>query len=450
MEAASARGSSRRDAMNLMLSNLDKQALVEVHNWTPERLMYFDETTLRQEKEMYLSTCQGKSSPKDIACVTFRSLISEATKNQNQGPWSVTDKPEESVAPSGDKHDYYNPAPYHWPPPWWSPWRMYVKRDGLRRPGTEMYGPDSDLYDRSRLQAMINNVTVWSLASYFTDEEHYATKAAEAVDTWFVNPKTRMNPHLEWSQAIGPKRGKGYGVIETKDFYFFLDALRLLQQRGSFSPEQSKSLQDWFSTFLEYLKKDSQGLNENKAKNNHGLYYDVQVAAIAAFTNNSTVLSETIHQSTSRLWIQVASDGSMPHELARPTCEHYQAFTLSGWQILARMAIKAGVNLWKDPVRIGEGDKEQSSLLCKVMSTANPYHTKRALCDGNIEEIDERRWWPLALSTRSECPSWLSQNDQPAAWLREKALPTSKYQMPSMYFEHDGIAPFWNIGNPHE
>ena len=110
----------------------------------------------------------------------------------------------------------------------------------------------------------------------------------------------------------------------------------------------------------------------------------------------------------------------------------------------------AGVDLWKDPVRIGEGDKEKASLLCKAMSTANPYLTKRTVCDGNIEEIDERRWWPLALSTRSQCPSWLSQNDQPAAWLREKALPTSKYQMPSMYFEHDGIAPFWNIGNPGE
>ena len=312
-----------------------------------------------------------------------------------------------------------------------------------------MYGSGSNQFDRSRLQSMLNNVTVWSLSSYFTDDQRYAKKAVEAVDTWFINPVTRMNPHLRWAQVVGTMKGKGQGIIETRDFYFLLDAIRLLQWKEAFSPAQSESLQQWFSDFLEYLLSDEQGLFANMKDNNHGIYYDVQVTAIAAFVDNATVLSDAVHRSTSRLWAQIAPDGSMPHELKRPICEHYQVFTLSGLQILSRIADKVGVDLWKAPARLGTGDRKESSILCKALWKANPYLTRRNVCDGNIADIDERRWWPLNFSSK-RCPAWLLQNRSLSEWLEIPTPRMSIYEMPSIFFGHDGIGPFWNLGNPDQ
>jgi len=70
-----------------------------------------------------------------------------------------------------------HPAPYYHPPTKEDlandpdlDQNVFVRRDGERVLGTEMYGPYSERYDRSRLQAMFNNVTVWTLASFYSDD----------------------------------------------------------------------------------------------------------------------------------------------------------------------------------------------------------------------------------------------------------------------------------------
>ncbi len=44
----------------------------------------------------------------------------------------------------------------------------------------------------------------------------YAAHAARHLRAWFVDPATRMNPHLLYSQAIhGRVTGRGIGIIDT-------------------------------------------------------------------------------------------------------------------------------------------------------------------------------------------------------------------------------------------
>ena len=49
-----------------------------------------------------------------------------------------------------------------------------------------------------------------------TKDRHYGDKAAEHLRAWFVDPATRMNPNLEYSQGVtGVVTGRSYGIIDT-------------------------------------------------------------------------------------------------------------------------------------------------------------------------------------------------------------------------------------------
>ncbi|MEW5785495.1 MAG: alginate lyase family protein [Bacillota bacterium] len=68
------------------------------------------------------------------------------------------------------------------------------------------------------------------MACYCTDVKQYAAHGAMILERFFVNPATRMTPHLQYAQVI-PGRNKNQGVsagiIEMKDIYYYLDAVQL-------------------------------------------------------------------------------------------------------------------------------------------------------------------------------------------------------------------------------
>jgi len=74
----------------------------------------------------------------------------------------------------GNRQDYWHPAPYWWPNPDSPDGMPYIHRDGERRPGTALYEPGSEEFDRSNLQRMIEGATVSALAWRTTGEQRYA------------------------------------------------------------------------------------------------------------------------------------------------------------------------------------------------------------------------------------------------------------------------------------
>ena len=72
----------------------------------------------------------------------------------------------------------------------------YVRRDGRRVPGTSLYDPLSDNYDRTRLQRLFEDTLVLAFAWHFHRKRRYAEHAAALVRTWLLTPETAMSPHL--------------------------------------------------------------------------------------------------------------------------------------------------------------------------------------------------------------------------------------------------------------
>lgn len=104
-------------------------------------------------------------------------------------------------------------------------------------------------FDRTRLAALYGNTTCLALAHYFTGNDAYASKAADNVRHWFLDAATRMTPHSKYAQiqwGENDNLGESTGVIEFKDFYFFLDAVRLLDRADALTEDEMKSLRAWF------------------------------------------------------------------------------------------------------------------------------------------------------------------------------------------------------------
>ena len=283
----------------------------------------------------------------DHELTALRRAIAELQRNANaalaDGTFSVTRK--RQPAPSGDPHDYMSLGPYSWPNPDTADGLPYVNRDGQHNPEAD----DRDRYDGRSLTGMVSAVERLALASYLTDSQAYAGQAALLLRTWFLDPATRMNPNLRYAQ-IRPGRPdvrSGTGIIDSPEFMRIVDAVGLLQGSGAWTSADMVGLQEWFREFVDWLRTSPDGKAEERATNNHGSWYDAQLADFAIFIGNDELAAQVISASAARrLFPQVAPDGRQPHELARTRSLSYSAFNLKALCILATIGDRLGIDLW--------------------------------------------------------------------------------------------------------
>lgn len=273
-------------------------------------------------------------------------LRTQADAALTAGPWSVMDKPE--LPPSNDKHDYLSQAPYWWPTqpataanPWGCP---YVQRDGVRNPAID------DITDHAERGEMFNAVYDLTLAWYYTGDAAYAQRAALDLRTWFVDPATRMNPSLDFTQGIPCMvSGRGIGIIDfSQQFTDLLDAVALLNTGApGWSPADRAGMTTWNKQFLSWLQTSKNASDEAASTNNHGSFFDMQEAALALAIGQRTLARSIVTTAeTQRLNVQIAADGSLPLELSRTRSFHYSTFDLVALTRLAMIGRHVGVDLW--------------------------------------------------------------------------------------------------------
>lgn len=242
---------------------------------------------------------------------------------------------------SGNKHDYMSQAPYFWYDSTKPNGLPYLRKDGVRNP--EIY----KITDRTYLGRLENATRILSLAWFLTGEEKYAQKSALLLRTWFISEATKMNPHLEYGQAIpGINTGRGIGIIETVALITIADAASLLAGSKAWTTNDHQSLKKWYADYLNWLLTSKYGMDEHQAKNNHGTWYYAQAIDFALFTDNKMKAKELIEESKNRLDSQLTKEGKQPLELERTNGLGYSTMNLRGWFTVATLAEKEGYDLW--------------------------------------------------------------------------------------------------------
>jgi hypothetical protein len=240
----------------------------------------------------------------------------------------------------GDAHDYYSEGDYWWQNPD-DPSGPYIRRDGWTNPNA-FFG------HRRLLMALSIQVGAMTVAYKLTQDKVYVEHVAAHLRAWFVNPTTRLNPHLKYAQAIqGVCTGRGIGIIDTVQLVEVAIAVKSLRDAPTLASDYSL-ICGWFAEYLCWITTHPNGIDEREEQNNHGTAWVLQAAAFAHLVDDANVLAECRRRFEKVLLPnQMAPDGSFPRELARTKPYGYSIFNLDLLAGICQLLSTPLDNIWR-------------------------------------------------------------------------------------------------------
>ncbi len=314
-------------------------ALALSHQVQAADFVFLNEDVLQQNRTI-LQSKDASASMKQA----YERLLEEADIAMKQAPFSVAEKG--MTPPSGDKHDYMSISPYWWPDETKADGLPWIRHDGKTNPASKTTETDS-----RRIGNFTRSTRAVALAYYFSQDEAYAKKGIEFVRTWFLNEATKMNPNVNYGQGVpGRAEGRRGGIIDTRTLADrMLDAIAILSQSKHWTEQDEQQIKQWYSEYLDWLIVDDLSggpKGEAAAANNHGTWYDFQVASIAYFIGNDHLTKQMVQKGKMRVDTQFEADGSQPHEIERTRAYHYHYFSIVPLVGIAELGEKVGVDLW--------------------------------------------------------------------------------------------------------
>jgi hypothetical protein len=279
---------------------------------------------------------------------------------------------------AGGPHDFYSEGDYWWPDAK-HPGGPYLRRDGESN-------PDNFVDHRRAMIRFSIEVPALTSAWRLTNEARYAEHARRHLRAWFVDPGTRMNPTLQYAQAIhGITTGRGTGIIDTIHLVEVARAIEVLHNGRAIPDTEFASIRAWFADYTQWLTTSTNGIEERDAKNNHGTCWVMQVAAFASLTGDRATLDACRTRfKTVLLPTQMASDGSFPLELGRTKPYGYSLFNLDG---MATTCEILGGDLWTFELPDGRGMRRALAFMAPYIRDKSTWPRAK-----DVQYFDE---WPM-------------------------------------------------------
>jgi DNA-binding LacI/PurR family transcriptional regulator len=279
----------------------------------------------------------ASAAPIDLARERPR-VVRAADRYLGERPVTVTAS--HSPRSAGGPHDFFSEGDYWWPDPA-NPDGPYVQRDGMSNPAN---------FDDHRKALMRLSVQVPALVAAWqlTHDRRYASRAADHLRAWFIAAATRMNPTLQYAQAIhGRVTGRGTGIIDTIHLVEVARAIERLRDAPGWTADDDAAVRDWFREYTTWMTTHPYGIAERDAKNNHATCWAMQVAAFAHLTGDTALMADVRTRfKTILVPKQIAPDGSFPEELRRTKPYGYSLFNLEAMATIAWILSTPEDNLW--------------------------------------------------------------------------------------------------------
>lgn len=304
----------------------------------------------------------------DVVAFDRARVVTAAEKYLAEKPVTITAS--HSPRSTGGLHDFFSEGDYWWPDPE-NPDGPYLQRDGLTNPAN---------FNDHRRALMRLSVQVPALAAAWvvTRDRRYARHAADHLRAWFIDEGTRLNPNLQYAQAIhGRFTGRGTGIIDTIHLVEVARAIELLQNAGVLSKTELTKIKQWFTEYLQWLNTSKNGIEERDAKNNHGTCWVMQVTAFAHLTGDQQQLGYCRDRFKSVLVPnQLANDGSFPQELRRTKPYGYSLFNLEAMATLCQILSTPQDNLWTFELSDGRGMRRAMEFMSPFIGDKKSWSLK--------------------------------------------------------------------------
>jgi len=312
---------------------------------------------------------EGKTLGFDLRAFEKARVLRLADSVLNAVPSSVTAV--RCPRSAGGPHDFYSEGDYWWPDPNKPDGLPYVQRDGQSN-------PNNFLHHRLAVRDLRDAVAALGAVYRITADDRYATKAVELLRVFFLDPKTRMNPHLKYAQAIpGITPGRGIGIIDTLHLAEVPSAIAAMQTSPAFPAEVLAGLKQWFSDYVSWMTASKNGQDEANAGNNHAVAYWLQVASFAGFTGDEVKLAECRRRFKEVFIVkQMATDGSFPAELRRTKPYGYSIFQLDNMVTLCQVLSTTRDNLWVFTLPDGRGIRKAMEYLYPYLADKSTWPRK--------------------------------------------------------------------------
>jgi hypothetical protein len=335
-------------------------------------LLVFSFSMAYAASSLQLTSLRGENLEKARAMVQKKepsiqpvldALTKQADAALQKGPYTVMSK--KYTPPSGDKHDYLSIGPYLWPVVSTSGVTTWAHKDGQANPGNRM-GTDADAWGNFR-----NDVETLTLAWYLTGEDKYAQHAAKLIHTWYLDPKTKVNPNALYSQWLpGKATGTPVGTIDISPIGGLCNWLKIMESwQGwkAYYPDGTagykREIENWMNQYLQWLTQSASGKKASELKNNIGSWYDAQAASVALFVGNTNIAKQMVERGKEKIASQINPDGSQPLELKRTKAFSYSLYNLSALTQLAETGNCVGVDLWDYQTADGRSLKKAIDFL---------------------------------------------------------------------------------------
>jgi hypothetical protein len=303
----------------------------------------------------------------NLAAFDRARVLQAANRYLKEEPITIT----ASASPrsAGGLHDFFSEGDYWWPDPQ-NPEAPYIQRDGMSNPNNFT---DHRRY-LMRLSVQVPTlVAAWKL----TKDPRYAKLAARHLRAWFIDAPTRMNPNLQYAQAIhGRFTGRGTGIIDTIHLVEVARAIEVLEGSRALAQADLTGIKQWFVDYLTWMTTSKNGTDERDAKNNHGTCWVMQVASFAHLVGNQELLAYCRDRfKTVLVPNQIAADGRFPEELRRTKPYGYSLFNLEAMATVCQILSSPLDNLWTFSLPDGRG-------IARAIAYMYPY-------------IKDKKSWPL-------------------------------------------------------
>jgi hypothetical protein len=329
-------------------------------------------------------------------------ILKAANKYLSEVPITITAS--HSPRSAGGVHDFFSEGDYWWPDPQ-NPGGPYIQRDG-------MTNPDNFVEHRRALMRFSVEVPALTAAYLLTKDQRYAKHAALHLRAWFLDISTRMNPNLQYAQAIhGVSTGRGIGIIDTIHLVEVARAIEVLEKSGGLSATELTGIRQWFADYLQWMMTSKNGMQERDAKNNHGTCWLMQVTAFAHLTDDQKLL-DYCRDRFKKVIVpnQIAADGSFPEELRRTKPYGYSLFNLEAMATVCQILSTPRDNLFMFQTADGRGFPRAMEYMAQFIRDKKSWPLK--------PDVMYDSEWPMRQNSLLFAGLALKRADYPDLWKR--------------------------------